>query len=225
MLYEKSNKIGSDRIYANMDSVQHLHIHTRNAIEQFMGTFPNTTELTISKNFTISHDSIATDLDRIISLKHLTKLTFDCLRLSLEHLLELLSLMPYLTILKLDAILLHRSNPITIQQSDIFQLVSSNNIVSNLTIEQEITLEKTQLVTAIFPRLESLTINLYRQHLEPITRSLLTKPNNNTRCLSTLCITKHRRVIFLNFQRLLQTENLLTDYSLKFINQKTYLWW
>ncbi|CAF4735574.1 unnamed protein product, partial [Rotaria sp. Silwood2] len=66
------------------------------------------------------------------------------------------------------------------------------NTITKVTISNEITLEKIQLLTTVFTRMEYLTINLYKQDLQPIARFLLSKSNNNTRYLSSLCISKQR---------------------------------
>ncbi len=72
------------------------------------------------------------------------------------------------------------NDSLSIQQNELSQLVSKTNTITKVTINEEITLENIQLVTAVFSRMEYLTINLFRDDLEPIGRFLLSKPNNNT---------------------------------------------
>ena len=57
------------------DPIRHLYIHNTNAMKQFTGAFPNTMKLTLSETFDVPRDSMVTDLNRIIPLKQLTKLT------------------------------------------------------------------------------------------------------------------------------------------------------
>jgi hypothetical protein len=194
-------------------------------MKQFVGNFPNATQLTLSENFDVPRDSIATNLNRIISLGQITELTLDCHRFHFEQIIKLLYFTPNIRTLKLDSILLYGTDSGSIEHSDIFKIVSNTNIVANLTIDKESTLEKIQLLVALFPRLEYLTINLYKEDLESIARFLLSKFNDNTRHLSTLCVSKQRSILMERLRNLLESEDLLDDYTIKLINRKLYLWW
>jgi hypothetical protein len=132
---------------------------------------------------------------------------------------------PNIHTLKFYSILLYRTDSVSIQQNDIFQLVSNTNAVTILTIDKEVTLEKIQLLVTLFPRLEYLTINLYKETLESIVRFLSSKSNNNIRYLSSLCISKQRPDLIKKLRLLLQSEKLFNDYILNSIHRKLYLWW
>ncbi|CAF3305394.1 unnamed protein product [Rotaria sp. Silwood2] len=80
------------------------------------------------------------------------------------------------------------------------------NTITKVTISKEITLEKIQLLTTVFPRMEYLTINLYKQDLQPIARFLLSKSNNNTRYLSSLCISKQRNDLMTILKTLIKSK-------------------
>jgi hypothetical protein len=215
----------SNIFQTNVDSVRHVCIHKSNTMKQFGGHFTNANELTLSKTFDVPRDSIGIHLNRIISLRQLTKLTLACHRLPFKQVIELLHFTPNIHTLKLDSILLYRTDSVSIQQNDIFQLVSKTNAVTTLTIDKEVTFEKIQLLVTLFPRLEYLTINLYKETLESIVRFLSSKSNNNTRYLSSLCISKQRSDLMKNLRLLLESEKLLNDYILKSIHRKLYLWW
>ncbi|CAF4584884.1 unnamed protein product, partial [Rotaria sp. Silwood2] len=122
-------------------------------------------------------------------------------------------------------ILLYRTDSLLIQQNDLSKFVSKINTITKVTISKEITLEKIQLFTTVFPRIEYLTINLYKDDLQPIARFLLSKSNNNTRYLSSLCISKQRHDLMIILENLIKLKHLLRDYTLKVINRKLYLWW
>jgi hypothetical protein len=190
-----------------------------------VGDFPNVTELTLSETFDVPRDSIAANLNRIIPLRQLTKLSLGCLRLPFEQIIELLHLTSNIRILKLDSVLLYGTDSVSIEQKDIFQIVSNMNNITNLTIDKEITLDKIQLLVTLFPRLEYLIMNLYKEDLESIARYLLSKFNDNTRHLSSLCISKQRKDLMEILSNLLESEKLLDNYILKIINRKLYLWW
>ncbi|CAF5046475.1 unnamed protein product, partial [Rotaria sp. Silwood1] len=158
-------------------------------------------------------------------LKQLTSLTIECHYFSFEQLIELLQFTPNVHVLKLDSILLYRTDSVSIQQNELSKLVSNMNTITKVTISKEITLEKIQLLTTVFPRMEYLTINLYKQDLQPIAQFLLSKSNNNTRYLSSLCISKQRNDLMTILKTLIKSKKLLHDYTLKVINRKLYLWW
>ncbi|CAF1483841.1 unnamed protein product [Adineta steineri] len=105
-----------------------------------------------------------------------------------------------------------------------FELVKKSVALTKVTISKKITLEKIQLLTAVFPRMDNLTINLFKQDLEPIAHFLWSKPNNNTRYLSSLCITKQRNDLMITLKNLIESKRLLRDYILKLINRNLYLW-
>jgi len=215
----------SNSLQTNVDSVRHVCIHKSNPMKQFGSYFTNANELTLSKTLDVPRNSMVTYLNHIIPLRQLTKLTLACHRLPFKQVIELLHFTPNIHTLKLDSILLYRTDSVSIQQNDIFQLVSNTTTVTTLTIEKEVTFEKIQLLVTLFPRLESLTINLYKEALESIARFLLSKSNNNTRYLSSLCISKQRADLIKNLRLLLESEKLLHDYILKSIRRKLYLWW
>jgi hypothetical protein len=181
--------------------------------------------VTLSEYCDASHDSLATSLNRIIPVRQLTQLIIDCQRFSFEHLVELLSLTPNMHTLKFDSIQFYGTDSVSIQQNETFILASKTNTVTNVTVEQECTLDKIQLLTTLFSRVEYLTINLSKENSEPILRFLLSKTSNGTRYLSLLCISKPCKGLVEQLKILIQSENLLDDYTIKMINGKWYLWW
>ncbi|CAF2878103.1 unnamed protein product [Rotaria sp. Silwood2] len=226
IMYEDlGQKIGSHDLEMKENAADHVCIHSRNTMEKFVGNFRNATKLTLSDTFEIPRDSIVRDLNRIIPLEQLSTLSLDCHRFAFHQVIELLNFTPNVHTLKLNSILLNGSDSVSIQQNATFRIVSNTNIVKNMIIAKESTLEKIQLLVAIFPRLEYLTINLYREDLETIARFLLSKPNNNTRHLSLLCISKQLRDLVEKLRVLIEVENLLDDFTLKVIHRKLYLWW
>jgi hypothetical protein len=220
MLGEESNKNDWPRYSKN--TVHHLYIRNSKAVDQFFGFFPNVTELTLLKSFVALDNPVVTSLNVIISLKQLTKLTLDYHRLPIEQVIKLLHVTPNIHTLKFDFLPIY---PVNSKPSELFQIVSTTNTVTNITISRESTLENIQLLVALFPRLEYLTINLYKENLQSIARFLLSKSNENTRHLSLLCISKQRNDMMEELKSLLESENLLDDYTLKVINRKLYLWW
>ncbi|CAF4947184.1 unnamed protein product, partial [Rotaria sp. Silwood1] len=226
VLYDELvENIWSSRFDINEDPIHHICIHSTNMIKKSIGNFPNATKLTFCETFEVPRDSIIIDLNRLLPLKQLTKLNIECHHFSFEQLIDLLQFTPNVHVLKLDSILLYRTDSVSIQQNELSKLVSNMNTITKVTIIKEITLEKIQLLTTVFPRMEYLTINLYKEDLQPIARFLLSKSNNNTRYLSSLCISKQRNDLMIILKTLIKSKKLLHDYTLKVINRKLYLWW
>ncbi|CAF0758389.1 unnamed protein product [Adineta steineri] len=195
-------------------------------IKQSINKFPNATELTFCEDFDVPRDFIIVGLDHVFPLKKITKLSIECHHFSFEQLIKLLQFTSNVHILKLDSIvILHRNNANLIQQNSLTQLVSETNIITKITISKEITLEKIQLLTIVFRRMEKLTINLFKQDLKRIAHFLLSKPNDNTRYLSSLCISKQINDLMIILKNLIKSKKLFRDYILKVINRKLYLWW
>ena len=223
---ELTANIWSSRHDINEDPVHHICIHSTNMIKQSAEKFSNANKLTLCETFEVPRDSIVADLNRNLPLKQLTKLAIKCHHFHFQQLIELLQFTPNVHVLELDSVVLNRTNAVSIQQNQLSQLVSNMNTITKVTINKESNLEKIQLLTAIFPRMEYLTINLFKQDLEPIVRFLLSKDNNNnTRYLSSLCISKQRHDLMATLKTLIKLKKLLHNYVLKVINRQLYLWW
>jgi hypothetical protein len=225
MYDELTENMWSSRSDINEDPVHHVCIHSADMIKQSADKFLYATKLTLCDTFEVPRDSIVIDLNHNLSLKQLTKLAVKCHHFHFQQLIELLQFTHNVHVLKLDSIVLNRTNAVSIQQNQLFQLVSNMNTITKVTINKESNLEKVQLLTAVFPRMEYLKINLFKQDLEPIVRFLLSKGNNNTRYLSSLCISKQRHDLMTTLKTLIKSKKLLHDYVLKVINRKLYLWW
>ncbi len=104
--------------------------------------------------------------------------------------MELLTLTSHMHTLKFDSIQFYEPDSVSVQQSETFILASKTNTLTNVTVEQECTLDQIQLLTNLFPRVEYLKINLSKENSESILRFLLSKTSNGTRYLSLLCISK-----------------------------------
>ncbi|CAF5128924.1 unnamed protein product, partial [Rotaria sp. Silwood1] len=112
----------SSRFDINEDPIHHICIHSTNMIKKSIDNFPNATKLTFCETFEVSRDLIAMDLNRFLPLQQLTKLTIECHHFSFEQLIELLQFTPNVHVLKLDSILLYRTNSLSIQQNDLSKL-------------------------------------------------------------------------------------------------------
>ena len=202
----------------NRHSIQELSIYNKDAMEQCQTHFLNANELTLTRSFAIAHTWITNDLARVIPLKQLTQLTVEYHHFPFERLLKLLHLAPNLHNLKLHSILFKPIDFVYVNQYTEFQSISNMNTVTNLAVSRKMTLQEIQRLTILFPRLESLTINLHQHAVEPILQFLFSKFDKKNRNLSSLCILETESFPF-------QSERTLHHCSRKGIASKLYLWW
>ena len=194
-------------------------------MKQFVGYFSKVTKVTLADTFNIPCHLLATSLNRIIHLRQLSKLTINSLNIPFDEVVELLHFTPNIHTLELDSISIPGTDSLSIQQNEKFRLISNINTVTNMTIGKESALEQVQLLDALFPRLEHLTINLYKEDLESIVRFLLSASTNNTCHLSMLCILSQVTDSMESLRNLIESEQILQNFTLKTFRDKLCLWW
>ncbi|CAF3305385.1 unnamed protein product [Rotaria sp. Silwood2] len=85
VLYDElAANIWSSRFDINEDPIHHICIHSTNMIKKSIDNFPNATILTLYETFEVPRDSIIIDLNRLLPVKQLTKLTIECHHFSFE---------------------------------------------------------------------------------------------------------------------------------------------
>ncbi|CAF3622400.1 unnamed protein product [Adineta steineri] len=209
----------------HLQSVQHLQIYDEQQTINCKYYFPNVTILTFKEGFSITHNSIVFMLNHVIPLKQLTKLIIKCDHLSLTKLIELLCWTPHIHTLVFESMSLHRVSYNSIQQNQSFQLVSSTNTITNVTFKPRCTLDKLQILVALFSRIQRLTINFHTKDLESCVRFLLEKTNRNTSHLYSLRLLWVDTIWLARLETLIVSDMFLDDYTLKMMNKDLYLWW
>jgi hypothetical protein len=212
---------------SRLNSVQYVHIESGESIVNCTNYFPNATEIIFERRFSINRTSIITNLNRILSLKQLTKLVIKCPHFSVQKLIKILCNTSNIHTLELKSMACYkkRSDYASIQQSEDFQFVSNTNTIRNVTCDAACNLEQIRLLVALCPRLNSLTMNRRTSNLESVVRFLLDRTNENTRHLYLLCFSRVWNNWCDKLDQLIKSETLLNDYSLKQIDWNLYLWW
>ncbi|CAF4187706.1 unnamed protein product [Rotaria sordida] len=224
--WELDKKFCSDYQQTNFSSVEHIHVSGLVASNTSANYFPNATQLTIKHDLETFPHSISTILNRIVPLVQLTKLIFiDSYDIPFEQLIELLYFTPNLHTLKYGVIVFNEMNSKLIQQNETFQYVSMTNKIKNFEIHEICTLEEIVMIVNLFPQLEYLKTEMMRKDIELIIRFLFSKNNHQTHYLYYLCILEIPKIYLKKLNMLIKSENLLDDYSIKFINRDLYLWW
>lgn len=117
------------------------------------------------------------------------------------------------------------TNDLSIQEKENFRLVAQKNIIKNVAIEEKCVLEGIQLIIALCPWLEHLTIRVSRDFFVKILRFLLSKTDENIRHLFSLCFLDLSEELVQSLEFLLESEGLFDDYSFSFFDNKLFLWW
>ncbi|CAF4371228.1 unnamed protein product, partial [Adineta steineri] len=156
----------------------------------------------------------------------LTEIVVEASPIYFMQFVKLLSVAVNLHTLKFDYVSIDEMNPRTIQEDAIFQLVSKTNVVRNLTLTYDGSLEIVELFFALCPRLQHLEVHY---HFTDILRSLmgliLSKTNNNNHHLSSLCFMDETDETEENMKMVIKNDKLLDDYIVECIDKKVYIWW
>ena len=225
-LYNQPNRsndlVGNEK---GLKSVDHIRIHCDKAMIRYTDRFPNATELTFITGFSTTRDSIAATLTHIIPFNQLTKLVIECNHLSFKKVIELLRFTSNVHTLILETMPFYKNDRTSLQQSEIFRLVSTTNAITNVTFKEKCSIEKFKFLIALCPRLQCLAIDPYLKDLETIIRFLLEGINQNTDHLHSLCLLYASASYLQNVERLIEFWTVLDDYILKTVDRKLYLWW
>jgi hypothetical protein len=187
--------------------------------------FPNAIELTITHSFGATDGITPKILNRIIPLKNLTKLVIKCYGFPLEEVINLVHFTPNLHTLKFNLLCFNKIKTNVIQQSAIFQYVASTNKIKYLDLHDQCPLERVQFIVKLFPKLGYLKIGMKKKETNEIVRFILSNNNIHAGPLSFLCMSQVPKRCFKELNMLIKLENLVDDYSIKFVERDLYLWW
>ncbi|CAF4649998.1 unnamed protein product, partial [Rotaria sp. Silwood2] len=160
--------------------------------------FPNATELTIKHCLEKLDDLLVQTLNRIVPLRQLTKLIIKDFHINFDKFIDVLYLRPHLHTFKSDFLSLNSIYPSAIRKTGTFRHVLHTNRIKTLELRHECTLEEIQLIVDLFRQLNYLNIGMKSKEIEPIVQYQLTV--------------------------MIEKENVLDDYLIKFVNRDMYLW-
>ncbi|CAF3577991.1 unnamed protein product [Rotaria sp. Silwood1] len=209
----------------NVDVVNHIDIQGEQAMMSCINYFSNPTELTLSNSFYESRIWLRVILNRIISLKQLTKLVIDCTDFRFDQFINLLRLTPNIHTLILDCQSINYIDTVSIDHTDNFQFVSNTNTITNMIIKRISSMKNIKLFIALCPRLQHLTIDINSMDFEPIVEFLLSRNNSHTRHLFSLCMKHRSKSKLTRLKTLIKSKKILDDYLIKQISSELYIWW
>jgi hypothetical protein len=209
----------------NLNAVRHLHIQGEKALTNCINYFPNTTALTLLHTFNGNIDQITSILNRIVPLIQLTKLFIDSGAFSCEKIIHLLRFIPNIDTLKIYSINYFATDSALIEKSEAFRLVSHRNLIRNLTVENRCTFEEMKLFVNLCPRLQHINLDIFWKDFESILELLLSKSNNKTQNLFSLCLEHGTKTIVEKLKTLIESKGWIDQYSIELVRSKLYLWW
>ncbi|UJR17949.1 hypothetical protein I4U23_004848 [Adineta vaga] len=209
-------------------SVDHVHIINEKALNQSMFCFPYVNKLTLGWKLSIhSSTSIISKIHRILPLKQIQILKIEYNRLGFQIMCELLSFMPNLRTLKLRSIIFEKIDKLSIEQNEIFQLISKTNLIQHVILNEQCTLQKLELLLKLVPRVQCLQLSIQLDDMEMILEFLLNKNNKNTRHLVLLGFLSLEECYFRYLNQLIRSKTFLYDFKITYADYDNvlYMWW
>ncbi|CAF0980559.1 unnamed protein product [Rotaria sordida] len=208
----------------NFNSVNHLFICSK-IKDHCLKCFPNVNQLIFTLFFDDWNDSIVRNLNCMISLEQLTKIVLEPYRIPLEDIIRLLCFTSNLHTLQFHTFGLHHNNLDVVRRNYAFEYASKINKIKSLILHGRCSLNELEFIVNLFPQLKCLETGMNRTEIQQIIRFLLSKTHNKTQHLFYLCIAYTPKVCIKEINVMMKSENLLKNYSIKYINSNLYLWW
>jgi len=173
-------------------------------------------------NYTIDIHSFIDNLNRIIPLTYITYLNISCNEQCLNTSVKLLSHMPNIHTLVLDARSSFEMDFLSNKQVNTVDVIYDNNVI-NVTIDYAITLDTAQLLIKLFPRMQRLHICETKENLVSIVRVLLLKRIDSSHLFSLMFGGTAETIEQL--KTMIDSERLLDDYKIEHTGIGLCVWW
>ncbi|CAF3736553.1 unnamed protein product [Rotaria sp. Silwood1] len=203
----------------NINSVHYVYIKQEETINDCRNYFPNATELTLSYD---DGNPPSIILNHIVPLTQLTKLNINVKSFLFKTMIELLYSTSNIHTLTVEDVCFDKKELASIQQTEIFQLVSTRNKIKNLTINSIYAFEEIKLFIHLCSQLECLRMRPVYDDFEGILRYLLSKNNSNTQCLFYICVTDFSSEEIVTIDTVMESKETIDDYQAKRITQDFY---
>ena len=189
-------------------------------------SFPNATELTVSIYFEGPIDRLTLDLGRILPLTRLTQLNINHRSFAFEKLIYLVQYAPNLRSLKMSYIPLYGMDLLSEKDMDLMAAVATQNTLRTLIIDGQCNVSQMKLLLHLFPCLEHITMTIYWRRFSMIFGLLFSEMKEQTRHLFSICLEDERKETMRKLADLRQKKNWINYYfSMKFIDDRLYIWW
>ncbi|CAF0713287.1 unnamed protein product [Adineta steineri] len=169
--------------------IQHIIINSIAVLPNCSKYFPKITELTLHDKAIIERKSYLMDeLRRIFPLVQLTKLTMNNIFYEFYIFINLLQLTPNLHTVTWISIEDTPKDLLSLQESKAYQIVSKQNQVKTIIIQSNYTKKMMEVLIHLRPRVQYISLGLSDLSLDATVHYLLSKINDATLHLFSLCI-------------------------------------
>ena len=206
-----------------MDVIEHIEISDEKTLKKCSNYFPKIKELTMTDDYCMSNILICDLINRIMPLKQLTKLSLTCENMSFKKLVEVLSYTLNLRELRFRSMLGYTQYQATINENELFQSVSKTNQIMKLDFQGETSLTKVQLFLKLCPRIQDLSMHVYRRDFEEIALFLLNP--KNSQCLNNLSLDRGDLDPPSTASYLIRKNKFFDDYSYRAEFRGEHIWW
>lgn len=205
----------------NLNTVRHVHIDNARGKINCKNYFPNATELT----FMYGIEKTIDNFNQILPLIQITKLHITCIDFKFDVVIDILKFIPNICTLTVDSVLFLKTECTTIENNEIFQLVSNTNVIQNFTIRNGCRFEQIKFFLKLFPRLQHINMNISWEEFKLFFNLSVLKISTNHNCLHSICFENYPHNILEDMMSLIEPKDFIDKYSKKLIDNKCYLWW
>ncbi|UJR18856.1 hypothetical protein I4U23_021984 [Adineta vaga] len=208
------------------ESIDHIQIGNQKVIDKCLYHFPRVKKVTFKKDFIIvSSESLLINLSSILSMEQLKTLIIKCNHFPFIYLMKFLSFAFNIQTLIFQTMPLYRDNKTTLENTELFQLVSRTNSVRNLSCRNKCGIDRVELLVMLFPRLQSLEMYLEKtKDMNLILPFLFNDNNQNTQQMILLKFLNGNNHSLRYFQHLINSGMISCKWKQIFINQQFYIW-
>ncbi|CAF0979013.1 unnamed protein product [Adineta steineri] len=206
----------------NWDEIHKEHWNSNIALDVFNGT-----ELSIfESSFTDYNDSLIDNLAPLFDIVQITKLDFTFEATFVGMLLDLLRYLPNLNSLRVRSLSLTKPRCLHAEEERISRLISIDNKIRKVHIQQMTDLEQIQFLINICPLMQYLDIGFSdNMDLKLLLKFILMKNREQISHLRVLCLCTPRinQKMFEDLQNLVRMKKQYQKYTIKHINNRIYI--
>jgi hypothetical protein len=156
-----------------------------------------------------------------------THLNMNCENISIEMLLKLIQLLPYLNSLKVSSLPLIQSDWLFDNNGEIYS-ISINNKITEVSIEKISNIEQVYFILYLCHRMQHLRLVVSKDmDLDMLVRFILKTSSINTRFLNSLCLftSNANEDMVDQLQKMIKSEKLLFNFNIKCVCNSILLKW
>jgi hypothetical protein len=165
----------------------------------------------------------------ILDLVQFTSLHIDLRQFSISILIQFLHRLPNLDSLTITSEFPEETKILSEEQNNMFRFISTHNKITKLNLEKMTELDQVHILMDLCPHMHDLQVKC-RNHMDAewLIRYILTKRNTNFiphLCLLCIWFSKADDKMTNNLQKIIDSEKLIANYTIKRICDRIYFRW